>query len=115
MNIKSFCIPVMVELSSVRLDIDECAEDIDQCHQLANCDNSIGSYICTCIDGYIGDGRNCKGKLCKSLHAACNLLDDNKETLPKINSIHLKDLFCRYLIVNKKVFCANKKILLCNQ
>jgi hypothetical protein len=43
-------------------DIDECAENSDQCAQ--NCRNIVGSYVCSCNAGYTlnGDGRRCDGK-----------------------------------------------------
>ena len=43
-------------------DIDECTEGISQCNQL--CINTIGSFTCDCISGFIidVDGRTCDGK-----------------------------------------------------
>ena len=35
------------------LDIDECNENTDNCSQ--NCSNTIGSYQCSCNDGYTLD------------------------------------------------------------
>lgn len=44
------------------LDIDECIESPDVCHQHAVCSNSDGSYSCECERGYFGDGKvNCSG------------------------------------------------------
>ena len=43
-------------LCTMLADIDECARDIHNCDSLANCNNTMGSYDCTCIDGYDGDG-----------------------------------------------------------
>jgi len=42
-------------------DVDECAENNGGCSQHANCTNTPGSYDCTCIEGYVGDGVNCTG------------------------------------------------------
>ena len=42
------------------IDIDECAENV--CHTSAACENSIGSFQCTCTVGFNGDGTNCIGK-----------------------------------------------------
>ena len=42
-------------------DIDECASNQDDCHNKATCKNSDGSYKCTCIKGYKGDGKVCEG------------------------------------------------------
>ena len=43
------------------LDLNECDLDTHVCHDNATCTNTDGSYICECIDGYIGDGFNCSG------------------------------------------------------
>ena len=43
------------------IDIDECDSGTDDCSQFARCDNTDGSYECTCLDGYQGNGRSCLG------------------------------------------------------
>ncbi|CAH3135335.1 unnamed protein product, partial [Pocillopora meandrina] len=44
------------------IDINECKEGLHGCHVNAICNNTEGSYNCTCKPGFIGDGRNtCKG------------------------------------------------------
>jgi hypothetical protein len=48
-------------LISFALDIDECFSD--PCHSNATCNNTIGSFTCTCVSGYAGDGFQCIGKL----------------------------------------------------
>ena len=40
-------------------DIDECAENKDNCHVNADCTNTLGSFECTCHTGYTGDGVTC--------------------------------------------------------
>ena len=46
-------------------DIDECSEahtvKMNKCHPKATCTNTQGSYNCSCIPRYIGDGFKCKG------------------------------------------------------
>lgn len=42
------------------IDVDEC-EDPDVCSMNANCTNTIGSYFCTCEEGYTGNGTECEG------------------------------------------------------
>ena len=46
-------------------DIDECSEahavKMNKCHPNASCTNTWGSYNCSCIPGYTGDGFQCKG------------------------------------------------------
>ena len=39
-------------------DIDEC-EIPGQCHWEADCTNTNGSFECTCLSGFTGDGKNC--------------------------------------------------------
>ncbi|XP_028413412.1 immunoglobulin superfamily DCC subclass member 3-like [Dendronephthya gigantea] len=39
-------------------DIDECSKN--PCHKDAYCNNTIGSYNCTCNKEYVGDGKVCK-------------------------------------------------------
>ncbi|XP_019410274.1 PREDICTED: sushi, von Willebrand factor type A, EGF and pentraxin domain-containing protein 1, partial [Crocodylus porosus] len=41
------------------LDVDECAVGSD-CDEHASCLNTNGSYVCTCIPPYTGDGKKCK-------------------------------------------------------
>ena len=44
------------------VDINECTELTHSCDH--NCNNTEGSYTCSCRDGYLldGDGRGCTGK-----------------------------------------------------
>jgi len=42
-------------------DVDECAVNSGGCDLHANCTNTYGSFTCTCIEGYLGDGFNCSG------------------------------------------------------
>jgi len=47
-------------------DIDECALGIDNCASRANggsCTNSVGSFKCSCINGYSGNGISCTGNI----------------------------------------------------
>ena len=44
------------------LDTDECKYDLDNCHANASCTNTNGSFNCTCLIGYAGDGVSCEGK-----------------------------------------------------
>ena len=41
-------------------EIDECDGEND-CHENANCTNTIGSYNCSCNDGFEGNSTHCQG------------------------------------------------------
>ncbi|GAB5545702.1 MAG: hypothetical protein SangKO_054620 [Sandaracinaceae bacterium] len=41
------------------VDDDECAAGTHDCHAQATCTNQPGSYVCTCMPGFTGDGRTC--------------------------------------------------------
>ena len=41
-------------------DINECLT-ADRCDENADCVNTNGSFICTCRDGFTGDGTTCTG------------------------------------------------------
>ena len=40
-------------------DIDECETGNDNCHENAQCTDTVGSFICSCNPGYTGDGTEC--------------------------------------------------------
>ena len=42
-------------------DLDECQTGTHDCDVNAQCVNTIGSYNCTCLQGYSGDGLKCYG------------------------------------------------------
>ena len=45
-------------------DIDECASsETNECDTNALCNNTKGSYVCRCVEGFEGDGQSCTGKL----------------------------------------------------
>ena len=45
------------------LDEDECLKTPPVCDVNANCNNTLGSYLCSCKEGFMGDGKACQGKL----------------------------------------------------
>ena len=42
-------------------DINECIVD-RPCHERAFCSNTVGSYFCTCLPGWLGNGVDCVGE-----------------------------------------------------
>ena len=43
-------------------DINECSDEDTRCDANALCDNTAGSFMCTCKDGFSGNGGQCYGK-----------------------------------------------------
>ena len=58
----------------VHADEDECATNNGGCGQ--NCTNTIGSYFCTCEEGFTlkADSHNCEGLLLKLQHCDLDIL-----------------------------------------
>lgn len=53
--------------------IADCSTDPDQCHLNAQCTATInGSYTCTCIEGFTGDGVH----ECRLDHVGCNIINN---------------------------------------
>ena len=44
-------------------DVDECSSNVHDCSSVGDCTNTIGSFECSCKNGYSGDGVACSGKL----------------------------------------------------
>ena len=48
---------------SIQTDDDECVSGNDNCHEDAECTNTVGSFRCACKPGYTGDGTtSCDGE-----------------------------------------------------
>lgn len=52
--------PARASGSKSTQDVDECAEQIDNCSIDAICQNTLKSYKCICKSGYKGDGKHCE-------------------------------------------------------
>ena len=56
------------------VDIDECKLNTDECDINASCNNTDGSYQCSCNSGYQGTGIICAGKrIIHVVHNHCKL------------------------------------------
>ena len=51
------------EKTTIFTDVDECGLNTDTCDENAECGNTQGSYMCTCLSGYSGDGSDCFSKI----------------------------------------------------
>ena len=61
---------------SLPSDINECAiNGSHNCHKHANCSNVVGSFNCSCLNGFTGNGTFCEGELSSDiLLSLCYLL-----------------------------------------
>ena len=47
--------------SVVFSDVDECFQDAYPCHPFAECLNTVGAFVCSCANGFSGNGEFCTG------------------------------------------------------
>ena len=51
-------------MNAFHLDVNECSLDgLNNCHGDANCSDTPGSFECSCLAGYRGNGTECYGTL----------------------------------------------------
>ena len=53
------CTDTLTDCFCLHADIDECETDNNNCHENAQCTNTVGSFTCSCYLGYTGDGTEC--------------------------------------------------------
>lgn len=51
-----------IHCSNLFLDFNECTAYAFTCDVNAACQNTVGSFACSCTTGYTGDGQTCNGK-----------------------------------------------------
>ena len=62
----------------VNIDVDEClTPDANNCHQDADCLNTVGSFNCTCKRGFTENGTACQGMHRKRPNSRCAALAQN--------------------------------------
>ena len=73
----------IINLVVYNADIDECATNNGGCSAGASCRNTLGSFVCTCLPGYTGDGFTCTGNInIKSSLSYCQLYGVNTKSNP---------------------------------
>ena len=97
------------------LDLDECSASTPVCDVNANCQNNVGSYICSCKTGFAGDGKTCNGKMVE-----CNkLVKAAKYEIQKLSTCRATLFRCKFssmfpvfhLSCNKNIFCGLTKVV----
>ena len=61
-TLECYTIYHVVKAINSLIDINECLNATNPCHTNAICNNTDGSYTCTCNSGFYGNGRNCTGE-----------------------------------------------------
>ena len=61
-------------------DLDECQTGAHDCHVHSRCVNVIGSYNCTCLPGYTGDGLECYGMKIFYYYGSLNFTEEGKNS-----------------------------------
>ena len=54
---------VLTDISFLNLELNECEDNLDNCHPNATCNNTQGSFTCMCEAGFEGNGTDCQGRL----------------------------------------------------
>lgn len=63
-TIQCTCNDGFVAMNESCVDINECLEQTFTCHENSDCMNTVGTYKCECIKGFIGDGTYCERGTC---------------------------------------------------
>jgi len=66
-------------------DCNECMMGTHNCHEDAQCQNTWGSYVCTCNERFFGDGEHC---------AQCTVCEDGYKEDPSKAPCHAVDRTC---------------------
>lgn len=72
------------------VDVDECAEGLDNCSIDAICQNTVKSYKCICKSGYKGDGKHCEGKDRTGARWRCNPPPPHPPFPPTVQTIAMR-------------------------
>lgn len=81
------------------LDVDECAEALDNCSIDAICQNTLKSYKCICKSGYKGDGKHCEGKSLTGLTALFSAVDWGTIRSPRGRFLQYIEVTAKFLML----------------
>ncbi|XP_022789602.1 pro-epidermal growth factor-like [Stylophora pistillata] len=86
-------------MDAICVDVDECVNSVQSlgCSTFSNCINFEGSFFCTCKEGYLGDGRTCKGRtevfemVCRNRGGLLSMCDKSGNYKCKCDKGHVYD------------------------
>ncbi|XP_067932806.1 fibrillin-1-like [Watersipora subatra] len=69
---RCLCLEGYRKVESACINIDECTEQTSNCDMAANCTDTEGGYVCTCKEGFFGDGSICSSETPCPDNAECD-------------------------------------------
>ena len=87
---------------SLHSDINECTTNAHNCDVKAFCNNTEGSFNCTCSPGYTGNGIKCTGKLSFLMEKTIDNYNEVRDN-PQRDSLFILS-YCRSLSTKTRAF-----------
>ena len=86
-NFSILCLNVVV--MNFVTDVNECEDSLHDCDVNAKCTNAIGAFVCTCLDGFSGDGKTCTGMTMPLFYQTFHSITSLCIMIPSVYSMHI--------------------------